>query len=487
MDKSLRVLLVAAEATPFAKVGGLAEFAGSLPKALRKLGVDARLILPRYGDRSHAGLPSMRKIGTTLRVPIGPDYEAAHLLYGVVDGVPVYMVFNDQYFGNRDRVYGFNDDPQRFTFFSRAVIEALKGLDWIPDVLHATDWHTAPIPTWLKIYGQDVVPYQDIATLYTIRDFEYQGECGRLLLNFCRMEKVPHLDVERPGKVNWMAQGIAHADVISTVSPTYAHEICDTDLGGALRPLLSARRDRFFGILSGIDTQVWDPSVDPALAQTYDSETVHMRVVNKQALQRELHLSPERKAPLIGTVSRIDPHKGVGLLSAALDEILDRHRMQFVFLGTGEDEELKQQILDLQQKYPQAVRVLVRYDERMARRIYGGADLFVLPSQHESVSVAVMAAMRYGAVPVVRATGGLVDTVVDIDQEPDRGTGFTFTAFEAGALRQAIERALTAFAMPATWGDLQKRAMTRDFSWGASARGYIDLYRRATALHQRHR
>ena len=286
------------EATPFAKVGGLAEFAGSLPKALRKLGVDARLILPRYGDRSHAGLPSMRKIGTTLRVPIGPDYEAAHLLYGVVDGVPVYMVFNDQYFGNRDRVYGFNDDPQRFTFFSRAVIEALKGLDWIPDVLHATDWHTAPIPTWLKIYGQDVVPYQDIATLYTIRDFEYQGECGRLLLNFCRMEKVPHLDVERPGKVNWMAQGIAHADVISTVSPTYAHEICDTDLGGALRPLLSARRDRFFGILSGIDTQVWDPSVDPALAQTYDSETVHMRVVNKQALQRELHLSPERKAPL---------------------------------------------------------------------------------------------------------------------------------------------------------------------------------------------
>ena len=516
----LRVLFVAAEAAPLAKVGGLAEFTVALPKALRLLGVDARLIIPRYGDRqqiaSLKGDIRARKIGPSLEVPAGSGSEPAQLLETSIDGVPVYLIHNDQHFGNRERVYGFNDDPQRIVYFSRAVIAALQSPAmrednaWFPDVIHANDWHTAPVTAWLDVYGRrdtpgamrsrliahpkPSVPYDQIASLFTIHNVAYQGLSGRLLLSYGQMMDLPHLSVEPPGKVNWLAQGIAHADVVTTVSPTHARELLSGDAAGdlgspAFRRMFEERQDRVFGVLSGIDTEVWDPSTDEALPQTYDVSSLNMRSVNKTALQRELRLPIDLDVPLIGVVSRLDPLKGLDLLFDALGQLLASRELRFVLLGTG-DEALAQQAHALQARYPHSVRVLIRFDERLARRIYAGVDLFVLPSRYEAVSVGAMTAMRYGAVPLVRAVGGLADTVIDIDAANERrkpgegGTGFSFTEYSAAAAAHAIERALAAYDDEARWVALQRRAMSQDFSWQTSARVYLDLYERACLLRQ---
>lgn len=482
MNQELRVLLVAAEAVPFAKVGGLAEYVGGLAKALRKLGVDVRLMIPRYGDRRHVDLPRLRRLGSSISVPVGSRTEPAHLLRTDVGDVPVYLIYNEQYFGNRDRVYGFNDDPQRFVFFSRAVIAALPALDFAPNVVHANDWHTAPVVAWLDIDGRTEAAYRDIATLYTIHNFAYQGVCGRLVLNFGQMMNLPHLDVEPVGKVNWMAQAIAHAGLISTVSPTYAEELLETDLGGDLSPLLRDRGDSLFGMMSGIDAELWDPSSDDALAQTYDVDSLNMRQVNKTALQRELRLPAGFDVPLIGLVTRLDPIKGFDILPEALESVLASRDVQVVILGTG-DEEIAARLQAVQARYRRDFRALIRFDERLARRIYGSADLYVMPSQTEPASVGLMTAMHYGAVPVVRAVGGLADLVVDADAEPDRGTGFRFESYSADALLGALERALAAYDDEARWMSLQRRVATRDVSWDTSARAYVDLYTRARKTH----
>ncbi|HOT90515.1 MAG TPA: glycogen/starch synthase [Anaerolineae bacterium] len=477
----LKVLFLAAEATPFMKVGGLADVAGSLPKALRGLGVDVRVIIPRYGTMQAAGY-SFQRVGS-LAVPIGPGEEHALLLETNVDGVPIYLIWNDQYFSNRERVYGFNDDPQRFTFFSKGVIATLKLLDWKPDVIHANDWHTAAVPAWLDVYGRSQPHYCDIATLFTIHNLAYQGICGRLILTFAQMEKLPHLPGEVPGQVNWMAQGIAHADLISTVSPTYAREIVSGETGLGLTALLKQRQDRLFGILSGIDTDVWNPATDAALAQTYDAKTLKMRAVNKNALQRETRLSPNQDTPLLSMVTRLDKTKGLELVIPALETLLQERDIQFVLLGTG-DEIYETNFRDLQARYPNNVRAFIKFDDRLARRIYGSADILLMPSRDEPSSIALMSAMHYGVVPVVHATGGLADIVVDADAQPDRGTGFAFEDFTAEALLDGIRRALNGYANKTRWAGLQYRAMERDFSWDASARAYVDLYRRALMLHR---
>ncbi len=477
----VKVLFLAAEATPFTKVGGLADVAGALPKALHSLGVDVRVIIPRYGTMRSTGY-EFRRTGS-LAVPIGPGEEHALLLETDVAGVPVYLIWNDQYFSNRERVYGFNDDPQRFTFFSKGVLATLKMLDWNPDVIHANDWHTAAVPAWLGVYGRAQARYRDIATLFTIHNLAYQGICGRLILTFAQMDKLPHLTGEVPGQVNWMAQGIAHADLVNTVSPTYAREIVAGAAGMGLSELLKERQDRLFGILSGIDVDLWNPATDDALTQIYDVATLKMRAVNKNAFQRETRLSTNQDTPLLGMVTRLDDTKGLDLVIPALEELLQERDVQFALLGTG-DEVYETKFRDLQARFPNNVRVFIKFDERMARRIYGSADMLLVPSRAEPSSIALMSAMHYGVVPVVHATGGLADVVVDADAQTERGTGFAFAEYTASALADGIRRALRAYENKARWTGLQCRAMERDFSWDASARAYVDLYRRALALHR---
>ncbi len=483
MKTNLKVLFVAAEAVPFAKVGGLAETAAALPKALRALGIDVRLMIPRYGSLRNEAVKCER-VGEPIPVKAGAQEERVHLLRTTGLGeVPVYLLWDGAYFSPREKVYGFNDDPQRFMFFSRSVLAALRVLDWKPDVIHANDWHTGPIVAWLDTAGRADPFYASIATLFTIHNLAYQGEVGRLILTFGGMEFLPHLPYERPGRVNWMAQAIAHADLINTISPSYAREILIPERGNGLEGLLQSRRERLFGVLNGLDVELWDPARDTALPQNYTVETVGLRLVNKAALQRELALPVRDDVPLLGIVSRLDEMKGLDLVLQGFDALAQQYEFQLVILGTG-DPALEEQFRALQQRYTDRVRAVIRFDDRLARLIYGGADIYLMPSRFEPCGLSQMIAMRYGALPVVRATGGLLDTVKDVDAEPQRGTGFVFEEATPQALNAALARAFRAYRDGARWTELQKRAMAGDFSWANSARTYGDLYQRALIAHR---
>ncbi len=478
----MKVLYVAAEAVPFAKVGGLADVAGALPKALRELGHDVRLLIPRYGSiRSNQF--QFSKIGKPFPVPTGPTEEHAHLIYTTTeDGVPVYLLWDEKFFSPRERIYGFDDDPQRFTFFGRAAIAALPLMDWTPDVIHANDWHTAVLPVWLAYQGRYLADYRHIASVFTIHNLAYQGLAGRLILTFGRMEYVRHMDVEPPGQVNWMGQGIAHADMVSTVSPRYAQEITMQEIGGDLAPLLRERSDRLVGILNGLDYDLWDPATDPHIAQRFDISSLKMRAVNKAVLQQTARLPVQPDTPLIGMVTRLDHVKGIDLLEPVLEHLLQGDT-QFVLLGTGQPD--YHEMLDrLQARFPSKMRVFLRYDDPLARRIYAGCDIFLMPSRAEPCGLGQMIAMRYGAVPVVHSTGGLADTVIDYHEQPDKANGFVFEDLTTEAVLDGIERARRVFGDPQSWAALQFQGMKTDFSWQASAKRYVELYQRAIEAHQ---
>jgi starch synthase len=322
-DEGLKILFLAAEAVPFAKVGGLADVAGALPKALRALGHDVRLMIPRYGSIRSNDF-QFQKVGKPFQVPVGPDEEYVHLVETTTGGdVPVYLIWDEKFFSPRERVYGFDDDAQRFTFFGRAVAAALPIIDWVPDVIHANDWHTAVTPTWLAYEGRYLPQFRHPASLFTVHNLAYQGISGRLILTFARMEYVKHLEIEPPGQVNWMAQGIANADLVSTVSPTYAREILEPDAGAGLAPLLQKRQDRLVGILNGIDYDLWNPASDPHIPQRFDLSSLNMRAVNKASLQREARIPARADVPLIGMVGRLDYVKGADLLGPILERLLE--------------------------------------------------------------------------------------------------------------------------------------------------------------------
>lgn len=484
-EKPLKILYLAAEAVPFAKVGGLADVAGSLPRALRSLGHDVRLMMPRYGT-IRGDQFRLDPIATGVPVPVGPGSDFVDLVGTTTDdGAPVYLLWNEAYFFSRDRVYGFEDDAQRFVLFGRGALAALERLDWQPDVIHANDWHTGIVPTWLNTDGRRYSNFRTIATLFTVHNLAYQGITGRLILTYAQMEYLKHLQVEQPGTVNWLAQGIAHADIVNTVSPTYAKEILSPGIGMGLDSLLRERPERLVGVLNGLDYEQWNPERDPHIPHRFTADKLDTRAANKALLQQQARLPTRPDVPLIGMVTRLDQIKGLDLVEPALERLLsgpDTADLQFVVLGTGQPE-FHQMLEGLQNRYPQKVRAFLKFDDVLARRVYAGADVFLMPSAVEPCGLGQMIAMRYGCVPVVRATGGLADTVTDQTSRPGHGTGFTFADYSADACREALGRALTVYADRATWRNLQRRAMAADFSWSASARQYVALYRRAIELH----
>ena len=486
MDNKLKVLFLAAEAAPYTKVGGLADVAFALPNALRQAGVDVRLMIPRYGHLQ-TGAYKLQRVGHSIPVPIGAGEERVHLLTAENAVVPTYFIWNDQYFSNREKVYGFNDDAQRFTFFSRAVIETLKVLDWKPDVIHANDWPMAVVPVWLDVYGRSDEYYKTMASLFTIHDIAYQGVCGRLILSFGGMEKLPHLPIEPPGKVNWLAQAVAHADLLNTVSVTYAHALLEGELDAALATIFQERQIQPFGILSGLDTDHWNPTEDEALVQTYDVTSLKMRAVNKVNFQRELRL-PMANVPLIGIVLRASDVHELELVSSVIEFLVQQDDVQFVVLDIQHaltSESQKTYLQDLQGRFPGNVRGALRLDdERVERRLYGSIDMFVVVSQFEPSNLSQIIAMHYGVIPVVRVPNGITEAVIDEDIKPNHGTGFVFSAYSEDAVVTALRRALAAYQDKVRWTTLQERAMSRDFSWQASAQAYIDLYKRAIALHR---
>jgi len=484
--RSLSVLFLAAEVAPFAKAGGLADVAGSLPKAIRALGHDIRVAMPAYGwiDRQRLGI---RSLLAPFPVPMGRRRASATVSYGTLgEDVPVYFVESSRYF-HRENIYGYEDDAERFIFLSRAALETCRRLGWQPQVIHCHDWHTAIVPNWLHtIYAEDPL-FAGTASVYTIHNLQYQGVFGTQVLEIAGLEEyglIVHPDVapELSETVNLMARGILFADVINTVSPTYARQILTPEYGEGLDPLLRERRDALYGILNGIDIEVWNPATDEHVAHNYDAQTIERRSDNKQVLQATCKLPQDARIPLIGMISRLVDQKGLDLLEETLESILSLG-VQLIVLGTG-DPRYQEMLRRAAARYPRQVAVSLTFNPPLASKIYAGSDMFLMPSRFEPCGLGQMIAMRYGSVPIVRATGGLVDTVHDFNPQTGEGNGFTFEAYDSRALFAAVVRAVETYKHPDIWRRLQLRGMQTDFSWDRSAREYVKLYVRALEVHR---
>lgn len=476
----LKVLFLAAEVVPYAKTGGLADVAGSLPKALKTLGVDIRLSMPRYGriDGEKFGL---KKILNAFPVPLDESHEQAEIWEATLDdSVPVYMVENAKLY-DRDGIYMYPDDAERFIFWCRASLEMLRQLGWQPDIIHTNDWHTALIPNWLKtIYREDPF-FSDTGTVHTIHNLAYQGIFGYRVLEIAGLDEYGFMYHPQMADLNqvvdFMARGITFADVVTTVSETYAREILTPEYGERMDPLLRERKDQLFGILNGIDDKMLNPATDPHIAAQYDAQTLEKRVENKLALQKEAYLPQDPEVPLLGMISRLTDQKGVDLLAQVLDPLLNHHPVQFVLLGTGE-EKYHNLFREMAGRHFHKFAVFLTFNAPLAQRIYAGSDLFLMPSRFEPSGLGQMIAMRYGSVPVVRKTGGLADTVQDFDPRRGEGTGFIFSPYDPWALFSALVRALETYKHREVWRKIMRQGMAKDFSWAASAQKYIDLYRR---------
>ncbi len=479
---ALKILLLAAEVVPFAKTGGLADVAGALPKAIHALGHDIRVAMPRYGRIDPANF-ALHEVLPRFDVPIHRTTEPARLLQATISpGVPVYMVDNAKYF-DREGIYMYPDDADRFIFYCRAILEALKLLEWQPDIIHCHDWHTAIVPNWLNTIYKDDPFFANTATVYTIHNLAYQGIFGYRVLEIAGIGEwgfVYHPEMADLNEVvDMMGRGIYWANLVSTVSETYAQEILTPEYGEQLDPLLRDRRDRLFGILNGIDYETANPAADPHIPTNYDVTTLDRRLENKIALQREAQLAANPEVPLIGVISRLTDSKGFDILGEAIDHILDLG-VQLVLMGTG-DQHYHELFSEMVEQYPQQAAIFLTFNTPLAQRIYGGSDMFLMPSRFEPCGTSQLVAMHYGSVPIVRGTGGLADTVVDYDPRTGQGTGFVFRPYDRWALFAAIVRAIEIFRHHELWRQIQVRGMHADFSWERSARKYMDLYRRAMA------
>ncbi len=463
----LKILFATAEIHPFSKVGGLADVVGGLTAALARRGHEVKVITPRHGSIKVA--PQSKLAAMNLADPGGGHPQRAALYEAETsNGVKVYLVDSDRYFG-RAAIYGEPDDLERYLFFSRAVSQAPLALQWEPDIIHCHDWHTAAVPLLAKELSA--------ATVFTIHNLAHQGVFDDHFLARSGLTSLVGTAKDTPATVNnMMSLGILHADALSTVSPTYAREILTPEYGAGLDPLLRTRHESLFGIINGIDVEEFDPATDRFLAANYDAATAERKAINKAALQLQLGLPPEPNVPLVGMVTRLAGQKGFDILARGIEPFLNQGNAQFVLLGTGE-ERYEAQLRKLPLRYPTQVAVRLAFDAALAQLIYAGADMFLMPSRYEPCGLGQLIAMRYGAIPIVRRTGGLADTVVDPGPDLEKGNGFVFEAYTAKALLSTLERAALAYHNQEAWSQLVLRAMKEDFSWAASAAKYEEVYR----------
>ncbi|MBI2847855.1 MAG: glycogen synthase [Chloroflexi bacterium] len=469
-EKNMRILFAASEAAPLVKVGGLADVVSSLPDALIGLGHDVRIAIPGYG-----GINLNRETATSVRdkfeVKLMDRSEAATLRETRLNGkVPLYMIENDQYFGGKE-IYTPND-LERFVFFSRAIFEMLHRLDWQPEVVHCHDWHTALLAMWLKKGNYPG------AVIFTIHNLAYQGlfDDGFLHRSGLEQDWESHPAGAPKPPLNFLSQGILWADLVTAVSESYAREIVTPERGEGLDPLLRFRQQDLRGITNGIDYAGYNPKTDQYLPVTFDESSLERRLENKLALQAQANLPRNADIPLIGMVQRLDEQKGFDILGEAIDTIFQQTPAQLVILGKGR-EHYENMLRQLAAQYPQRLGVFIDFSEALARLIYGGADMFLMPSRFEPCGLGQMIAMRYGALPIVRHTGGLIDTVPEITPDLKSGNGFVFHHYTPEALITAVKKGVEAFGHRAAWRSAMRRVMGLDFSWRASALKYDAIYR----------
>ena len=476
MADPLRILFLSAEVAPFAKTGGLGDIGGSLPKALHDMGHDVRVVMPAY-RKIEEGYPGVTGMPLQLNVPTGSGVVNAGAFEGRLPGsdVPVYFIAEYGLFA-RPNIYGYWDDPYRFAFFSKAALHLTLQLDWRPDVVHAHDWHTAPALAWLHTAGQADERFRGIGSVFTIHNLAHQGKTSWNVFDY--MQLFTHgLSEEAYGEVNFMARGIYHANIINTVSPTYAREIMTHEGGAGLDGLLRYRQRDLHGILNGLDYDEWNPGADPRLAASYTVDDMAGREENRRALQAAVGLPQLANIPILAMVTRLDWQKGMDIVGHALHLLMNGYSgpAQFVILGTGAShyEDMFRQLAGF---HREKMSAYIGYHAELAPLIYAGSDMFLMPSLFEPCGLGQMIAMRYGSVPLVRATGGLADTV------QDGITGYTFYDFSADALFNAIQRATYTYNTDReSWQRIQANGMTTNFSWERSAQGYQQLYSWAIA------
>lgn len=467
-----KILFVASECVPFASSGGLGDVIGSLPAALKK----------EYGEKAdiRVMIPLYSQIGETYRekmeflchfdVPLAWRRQYCGVLSLVKDGITYYFLDNEYYFKRRS-LYGSFDDGERYAFFCRAALESLQRIDFMPDILHAHDWQSALAVVYLK-YKYGLVPeYCGIKTVFTIHNIQYQGIYDKAILG--DVFDIPNSDeavLEYDGCINLMKGAIVCADRITTVSPTYAKEILSPQFSHGLHYVLEQNKGKIIGILNGIDTSYYNPASDTELYANYSARSLKGKRADKEELQKLMGLPADPDIPVLAVISRLVDHKGIDLITLAADDILQKE-VQLIVLGTG-DSYYEQFFACLAERYPRKAAVRFAFDKALAKKIYAGADIFLMPSRSEPCGLAQMIASRYGTVPLVRETGGLYDSIRDVGC-PGGGNGYTFAPYSVWELYQAVGRALEGYSRKESWEVLVKTVMKWDFSWKKSARKYI--------------
>lgn len=487
----MNILLAASEAVPFAKTGGLADVVAALPVELERLGHRPIVFLPGYRGALGGGQP-IEPTNMRVSVPIGSKTVEGTLLKSRLPDsrVDVYFIQQDEYY-LRDELYGVNgsdyvDNCERFVFFCRAVLEAMRQLSLPIDVVHAHDWQTGLIPAYLKTVYRGVPGYERVASLFTVHNLAYQGTFWHwdMLLTGLDWKYFNWHQMEFYGKLNLMKTGLVFADAINTVSPRYAEEIQNAPLGCGLEGVLQQRREVLSGIVNGVDYRIWDPATDPHLPKNYDPRgVVEGKAACKAALQAELGLPTAADVPLVGLIGRLVDQKGIDLVAEVVQDWVRGSDVQWVILGTGEAR-YHQLFATLAERFPQKVAARLAFSEPLAHRIEAGSDIFLMPSRFEPCGLNQLYSLKYGTVPVVRATGGLADTVTDTTPQTladGSATGFSFRETEVLALAETLRRAIDTYRQPQTWRQIVGNGMRQDWSWGRSARQYVQLYQSTLA------
>ncbi len=466
--KGMKILFAASEGLPFIASGGLGDVAGSLPKALRERRQDCRVVLPLYGDMK----PELRQklhYLCNFTVQLAWRNQYCGVFEATENGVTYYFIDNEYYF-RRNGIYGFFDDGERFAFFSKAIVDMLRHIDFKPDILHCNDWQTALVPVYLNCYYRADEFYRDIRTVFTIHNIQYQGQYGPDMIG--DVLGLPQGFVEYEGCCNLMKGAIVQSDIVSTVSPTYAHEILDEWYAHGMDRLLRENCWKLRGILNGIDTVGYDPQTDKHIYKNYSAAEPEGKAVNKQNLQRDMGLCQSGDIMVVGLISRLVSHKGLDLVKYIFPRIIEEG-MAVVVLGSG-DYMYESFFQEMAATYPDKVAVRLGFIPDLARKIYAGADVLLMPSKSEPCGLAQMVACRYGTIPVVRKTGGLADSIIDLG-DPD-GCGYTFQSYNAHDMFGAIKRAQGLYYNKPAWNRAVQHAMQVDFSWNKSAGEYIRMY-----------
>ena len=487
----LKILLVAPEATPYANVGGIARVIAHLSIALAKLGHDVRVFMPKFGFIDEEKYP-MEKVISGLKVPTGaPEGKGdPYLICNVKThtppiGVPTYFLENMEFYEKRANVYGYSDDPLRWSLLSRGAIEFVRTGEFVPDIIHANDWQTGLLPNFLRtVYDADK-KLMDVCSLFTIHNLHYQGMFDHRNVTELDMDdgrsNIASFFDERINKQNFLRRGILFANVVNTVSETYAREIMTPAYGETLEKLLLEVRSKIFGITNGIDYDEFNPATDPNLAYNYDSRNLADRYRNKIVLQKEFGLKEDPAIPIIAAEGRLDAQKGLDMAVGPLSKILSMYDVQFIALGGG-DLAIADSLRELKNQFPDKVGLHLMPNFALPRLIFAGADIMLFPSRFEPCGLVQMEGMRYGAVAVARATGGLADTVKNFDASLDTGYGFSFKDFDPWQFFGSLIRSLEVYNNKVVWEKLVRRCMEQDFSWEASAARYVDLYYKAIRL-----